>query len=227
MIGECRRERLDVGVAGLGHRDGVRAHEGVDVVLVLDEGQGPGLFGAEVLVKNVFRLRRAGIAPAGALPVVTQFPELPETVGVVFLDGVRADRYRRCIVEGRDAIAERLEDVLGRRRELGTPSVDAEHGLDIVGCGGGLDLEGVVVDLLPSFHIVDIAGDEIELVLVFLGRVERVDEVVGGQFDAVAPVDALAQLDAELGVVVVQALRQDRQPVRDRTAPVEVSISQR
>src|SRR5690606_27886689 len=112
VIGESRGEALDIGIAGLSRIDAVRAHESIDVVLVLHEGQGACLFGAKLLVENEFWLGRAEVTPARALPVLAQFPKLPEAVGVEFLDLVRPQGYGRRVLEAHHVVAERLEDML-------------------------------------------------------------------------------------------------------------------
>ena len=64
------------------------------------------------------------------------------------------------------------------------------------------ELYGQVVDRLGFFQEVDLGGVD-HLVLVIAHGVERVGDVLGGERRAVAPLDALAQLDGQLGEVGV------------------------
>ncbi len=194
---------------GLGQRDhALGCHVVDDVQVVRRLGHHLLVAGAGGDVHRELGGRLAEAREGRALPVLALLPEVPVAVGVVVLERVGPQADRRVELEGLD-VGLLLEDVLGHD-EAGAPAhreqaVEARVRL--------LEVEdhGVVVRLL---HAVDI---RLELAGVRHARgvylaLDRVDQVVGRELHAVAPVDALAELHRHLGEVLVvdRLLRRER-----------------
>ncbi len=170
-----------------------------DVELVVELRDHAFVGWAGIDVGDVVRPWLAPAAEGGALPVLAALPDEPFAVRVVAEQLVGAQRHRR--IEGELAgFGLLLEDMLrhhphrvpphGEQRvEARVRLLQLEHHGVAVGRGdlGDVDLDGRAPTQALRVHV----------------GLDGVDHVIGGEFDAVAPVDAAAQLHGHLGEVGV------------------------
>ena len=148
-------------------------------------------------IGEVFRARLAEAAERGALPILAQLPDVPLAVGVVAVEHVGAERDRLVEVELL-RILDLLEDVL-RHDPDRVPAHREQHveaGVRLL----QLEDDGIGIGRL---HLVDVEAERrapAHAAMLDLRR-DGVHHVRGRELDAVAPVDAAAQLHRHLGEV--------------------------
>ena len=170
-----------------------------DVELVVELGDHPLVRRTGIDVGDVFGAGLAEARDGSAHPVGPLLPDEPLAVGIVGIERVGAQGHRR--IEGElQRIARLLEDVLGHHPH-GVPAhreqgVEARVGL--------LELEDDGLRIgrrdIGDVHLHRRAPAQAVGLHV---RLDGVDDVIGGELDAVAPEDALAQLHRHLGEVGV------------------------
>ena len=167
------------------------------VELVVELGDHALVRRARIDISEIFRTGLAEARQRGALPVVAQLPDVPFAVGVVAVQHIGAERNRLVEIE-LDGIGHLFEDMLGQdpdraptHREVGMEArirlLELEH-------------HGVGIGRLDRG---DVAGEhraEPHSRILDLGHHGR-NHVIGGELDAVAPEDALAQLRGHFGEV--------------------------
>ena len=148
-------------------------------------------------IGDVVRPRFAPAPEGGALPVVTTFPDEPLAVRVVAVELV-GSQCNRWIERELTGVGLLFEDML-RHHPHRVPA----HGEQCVEAGVGfLELEhhGVAIGR-SDIGDVDLHGRApAQAVGPHMG-LDRVEHVGGGELDAVAPIDAAAQLHGHLGEI--------------------------
>jgi len=199
---------IDLGNVGLVGLPGVIGQAKDVHIVLLDLSQ--LLLGARAgAVDGVLGLGEVanGLAPVILVPN----PHEHLVVRIDLVQLVRAREDRRVVREGVSVFLR--PDVLGDD-QLATDDLAPEHQV-LAGAGlGHLDDDGVViggVDIVPELRCSDGNAAQV-LVVGVLGHIQRVDHVVGREGLAVVPRHTLAQVQAQLGVIVVvlPALAQPR-----------------
>ncbi len=188
-----RGRRLDQGDGPLRRR----VVDDVELVVLLQDHALVRRTGIDI--GNVFRAGLAELCERRALPVVTLLPDVPFAIRVEALQRIRPEADRRIEVV-RAWIRLLLEDVL--RDDPARAPADREVGMEARVRLLQLEHHGVPVG---RGHAVDAAVERSAPCHrgVRHLRLDGVDEVVRGELDAVAPVDALTQLHRHLGEIVV------------------------
>ena len=168
-----------------------------DVELMVELRDHPLVRRTGIDISEVFGTGLAVTRDRGALPVVTQLPDVPFSVGVIAVQHVGAERNRLVEIElGR--VLHLLEHMLWHdpdrvpsHREVGVEArvglLELEHHRVGIGCIDRCDIAGEN-GAKPHPRVLD------------LGHHGRYD-VISGELDAVAPEDAVAQLRGHLGEV--------------------------
>ncbi len=178
------------------------------VIALLDDAS---LWISGSTIDDIFDLRRllGGHANRTALPVVTQFPDGPVATLVIALQHIGAERDRRVVLECQ-GIARFFEDVLGH-----DPGGVPTHGKQCVEARiGFLQMEDdrLRIGILDAGDVNGERGAPGHARMVDL-RLDRIDHIVTGEFDAIAPVDALAQLHGHLREIGIIGRRLHRQRI--------------
>ena len=206
-IREAREPALDLLVV-LDHREGAFRRQVMHHVEVAVTDLDQPVIGGDVFaVDDEFRLGLGDHAQRRALPVLTLLPDIPGAVRIERVQRIGPDADRRVGVIGEDVL-DLLVDMLGhdpRRRPA-----HREQRMEARVRGIELEMDGVFVgrgdlgDLGAERAIIGRAGRRL---LLF----DREHHVVGGELDAVAPEDALLELDGhlgEVGIILPQVVRQ-------------------
>ena len=171
----------------------------VEVVIALCNDARFGVTGCGI--HHILHLRRVLLqhADRGALPVVAELPDCPVAALVVAIEHIGRERDGRIVVE-RQRIFDFLEDVLWH--DPGSVPAHGEQRMEPRIRRLEVENYRVAVGLL---HAVDVQCERRappHAGMVDLG-LDRIGQVVGGEFYAVAPVHAFAQFHRHGSEVVI------------------------